>query len=114
MSASKRRGTAAETCVVNYLRDCGFTRVERRALSGPRDRGDIAGLPGVVVEVKNVKRDELAQHLDEARRERDNDGAEIGALWHKRRGRGSPGDWFVTVDGATFVVLLRHYLGLEA
>jgi hypothetical protein len=113
MSASKRRGTAAESAVVAFLREAGFVQVERRALGGARDRGDIAGLPGVVIEVKDTARMELGAHLAEALKERDNDGAQIGALWHKRRGKGSPGDWFVTVDGATFVTLLRHFMGLE-
>lgn len=113
MSASKRKGTKAESDVVAFLHAEGFTQVERRASSGAKDRGDIAGIPGVVIEVKNTQRVELAAHLDEAKTERDNDGAEIAALWHKRRGKGSPADWFVTVDGATFALLLRHYTGLH-
>lgn len=113
MSASKRKGTQAESAVVGYLRDAGFPHAERRALNGTNDRGDIAGLPGVVIEVKNTARVELAAHLDEALTERDNDGAEIAALWHKRRGKGNPKDWFVTLDGATFALLIRHYQGLD-
>lgn len=113
MSASKQKGTRAESATVDYLRSQGFPHVERRASNGVKDRGDIAGIPAVVIEVKDTRRAELAAHLDEAKVERDNDGAEIGALWHKRRGKGSPADWFVTVDGATFALLLRHYAGLE-
>lgn len=113
MSASKRKGTAAETAVVGYLRATGFPHAERRALNGASDRGDIAGIPGVVIEVKNTARIELAAHLDEALAERDNDGAEIAALWHKRRGKGNPKDWFVTLDGATFALLMRYYQGLD-
>ncbi|GAA4891087.1 hypothetical protein ACFPM3_20335 [Streptomyces coeruleoprunus] len=48
---SKSRGTAAEREVVRYLQNW-WPAAERRALSGSRDRGDVAGIPGVVVEVK--------------------------------------------------------------
>jgi hypothetical protein len=100
VSASKDKGTAAETAVVRYLREQGATQAERRALSGSQDRGDIAGVPGVVIEVKNVSRDALPGWVDEAEIERTNDGALIGVVWHKRRGKRSPADWFVTMRGS--------------
>jgi hypothetical protein len=53
MSKSKQKGTAAETAVVNWLVSKGRKHVERRSLNGVNDRGDIAGVPGVVLEVKN-------------------------------------------------------------
>lgn len=112
MSASKRKGTAAETAVVQYLRASGFAQAERRSLNGAKDRGDIAGLPGVVIEVKNCARQELASWVNEAEAERDNDGASLGVVWHKMRGRGNPGDWFVTMSGAQFAALLREQQGL--
>lgn len=112
MSASKKKGTTAETAVVNYLRAQGFTQAERRALSGHQDRGDIAGIPGAVIEVKNCARDQLAAWIDEAELEGDNDRAHTAAVWHKRRGRGSPDAWFVTMTGAHFTALLRAAMGL--
>ncbi|MFC5799098.1 hypothetical protein [Streptomyces formicae] len=51
MSKSKAKGTAAEREVVRYLKNW-WPDVERRALSGNKDKGDVAGIPGVVVEVK--------------------------------------------------------------
>ncbi|MEU4154806.1 hypothetical protein [Streptomyces antimycoticus] len=113
MSASKKKGTAAETAVVNFLRAIGFTQAERRTLNGTHDRGDIAGLPGIVIEVKNCSRQELAAWLDEAERERANDGASLGAVWHKRRGKGNPGDWFVTMSGLQFGYLLREHMEMS-
>jgi hypothetical protein len=80
---------------------------ERRALGGSLDRGDIAGLPGVVCEAKSAARLELAAWLAEAEAERVNDGADIAVVWHKRRGKGSPADGYVTMTGATLVALLR-------
>lgn len=112
MSASKRKGTAAESAVVQYLQTMGFVQAERRSLNGAKDRGDIAGLPGVVIEVKNCARQELAGWVAEAEVERDNDGASLGAVWHKRRGKGQPADWFVTMSGDQFVHLLREYMGM--
>lgn len=107
MSASKRKGTGWESAVAAYLRGQGARHVERRTLNGAKDRGDIAGLPGVVIEAKCAVRVELAAWLDEAIRERDNDGADLGVVWFKRRGHTSPGAGFVLLDGDTFVGLLR-------
>lgn len=114
MSAAKQKGTAAETAIVNYLRGSGFTQAERRTLNGAKDRGDIAGIPGVVIEVKNCARQELGGWIVEAELERDNDHASLGVVWHKRRGKGSPADWFVTMSGAQFAALLREQQGLPA
>lgn len=114
MSRSKAKGTAAETAVVRFLQAAGFTQAERRTLNGAKDRGDIAGLPGVVIEVKNCARQELAAWVAEAERERDNDNATLGVVWHKRRGKTDPADWFVTMSGHQFAALLREQQGLPA
>lgn len=106
MNRSKQKGTAAETAVVRYLHTRGWLHAERRALSGSQDRGDVAGIPGVVIEVKNCKRDELGAWVDEAEQERANDGAVHSAVWHKRRGTTDPGAWFVTMTGEQYADLL--------
>lgn len=111
MSRSKSKGTAAETAVVNVLKDAGFDHVERRALSGALDRGDIAGIVGVVIEVKNHAKIDLAQFVDEAEIEANNDGADLGVTWIKRRGKSSPLDWYVVMTGRRFVWLLRTHFG---
>lgn len=112
MSRSKAKGTAAETAVVRFLRAAGFAQAERRTLSGAQDRGDIAGVPGVVIEVKNCARDQLPAWVAEAELERDNDRASLGVVWHKRRGTTDPGRWFVTMSGDQFAALLREQQGL--
>jgi Holliday junction resolvase len=108
MSRARAKGTAWESAIVNYLRDHGWPHAERRSLSGANDRGDIAGVVGVVIEAKSVKRVELAAILDEAVVEAMNAGGAVGAAWIKRRGKTSPGGGFVLMDGATFVRLLRE------
>ncbi len=110
MSASKDKGTAGETAVVRYLRDNGFPHAERRALSGMHDKGDVAGVVDNVIEVKVVSRDALPQWIDETEVERVHANAHYGVCWHKRRGKGSPGDWFVTMTGRQWVNVL-HELG---
>jgi hypothetical protein len=107
MSKSRAKGTKAETAIVNYLRANGFPHAERRALAGSADKGDIAGVPGVVIEAKDCVRAELAAWADEAAQEAVNAGAPVGAVWFKRRGTTDPGRWFVLLDGATFCEVIR-------
>lgn len=111
---NKAKGSAAEASVVQYLQAMGFAQAERRLAGSATDRGDIAGLPGVVIEVKNCARQELAAWVGEAEVERDNDNANLGVVWHKLRGKGHPADWFVTMSGAQFTALLRDQQGLPA
>lgn len=107
MNRPKIKGTAWESTIVDYLRTNGVPHAERRAANGARDRGDVAGLPGVVIEGKNCRELDLAGWLAEAEAERANDGADIALVWHKRRGKTSAGDGYVTMTGATLVALLR-------
>jgi hypothetical protein len=107
MSRSKAKGTAAETAVVRAYIAAGAVYAERRALSGVLDRGDVAGVPGIVTEVKNVSRDGLPGWLDEAEAERVNAGADLGVVWHKRRGKADPLDWPVSMLGRQWLDILR-------
>lgn len=104
---SKRKGTSWEGDVAQFLRDNGFGPVERRALAGSNDRGDIAGIPGVVIEAKNCKTITLGAWLDEATREKVNDAADVGVVWIKRRGFTTAGRGYVVMDGWQFVDLLE-------
>jgi hypothetical protein len=106
MNRPKIKGTAAESAIVRYLQECGFADAERRAIAGVNDRGDIAGIPGVVIESKDCVRTELATWIDEARKEGATAHAPVWAVWHKRRGKGSPAEWFVTMTGEQFVHLI--------
>lgn len=88
MSASKRRGTAWESAVVAYLNDHGFPYAERRALSGVNDKGDVTGVPSVMLECKNEKQITLSTYMDEVKAQTANAGAQIGVAVVKRRNRG--------------------------
>ncbi len=107
MSRQRAKGTAWESGICRFLAEQGFPHVERRALAGTSDRGDIAGIVGWVIEAKNCKRMDLAGWVDEATLEQANDGAEFSAVWHHRVGRAHPEAGYVTMTGATFVRLLR-------
>lgn len=69
MSKSKARGTDTETKVVRFLREFGFHEVERRALRGELDAGDIAGISGVCIEVKGDRSNKVAAWKVETVRE---------------------------------------------
>jgi hypothetical protein len=107
MSANKQRGTRWESAIVAFLIDEGFTYAERRALSGAHDKGDVTGIPGVVIEAKSQNRQSLAEWLDEAEQERDNAKADHGVVWFKRRGFTSPGRGYVLMSGDDYVWLLK-------
>lgn len=104
---SKQRGTAWESALVTYLIDSGWPHCERRALNGNLDKGDIAGIPGVMIEAKNCKALTIPAWIDEAEAEKRNARATVGVVWWKRRGKSDPGKGFVTMTGAQFVELLR-------
>ncbi len=108
VSRARAKGTAWEAAVCAFLRSCGWPHAERRALNGAKDRGDLAGVAGVVCEMKSAAKVELAAWLDEAKVERDNDRADLGVVWFKRRGKSSPADGFVLMDGATFTMMLKE------
>ena len=107
-ASAKSAGTAWETSIVRALVFLGWEHAERRRLSGVDDRGDVAGIPGLVIEAKNTRAMNLAAAVDEANRERDNAGALHGVAWIKRAGRASALDGYVVMDGHTFVLLLKE------
>lgn len=116
LANNKRKGAAFEQAVADFLAHRFNQHVERRHLAGAADRGDIAGFTvndqRVVVECKNTAKLELAAHLEEAERERQNDKAAVGILVQKRRGVGMDSDekvgkQFVVMTLETFSNLLR-------
>ena len=105
-----RRGAQWETDVVAFLKANGFPAAERRVREGAKDRGDIAGIPGVVIECKNEARINLPGYLREAEAERVNADAAIAPVFVKRRGKGVK-DGYMVMDIETGVWMLRHMQG---
>lgn len=110
-AASKAKGRSAENAIVEWLREHGFPHAERRRMAGIHDRGDIAGVPGLVIEAKNAERIDLAGWTDEAVREARMD--EYPVVWAKRRGRSSPGQWYVIMTGLDFTEMFRELKGVK-
>lgn len=107
MSAARKKGSAWESACVAFLQSKGWVHAERRALSGNKDKGDLAGLPGVVIECKSQSRHSIAEWLDEAAVERDNADADLAVVWFKRRGFTSPAKGYVLMTGEDLVWLLK-------
>lgn len=80
---SKAKGTAAEREVVRYLQNW-WPAAERRALSGNKDKGDVAGIPGVVVEVKAAVTQLVPAWKRETLKEMENAGVQHCVLVVKR------------------------------
>lgn len=103
---SKRKGTAWESSVVDYLQTHGFPYAERRALNGSQDKGDVAGIPGVVLECKAEKAITLADYMDEVAVEQANARAQIGAAVVKRRNQ-PVGRAYVVMELHEFVKVIK-------
>lgn len=69
MNRAKAKGTGWEVRVRDFLRENGHPNAERLPSESTKDRGDIAGIPGWVVECKNHRQIDLAGWCDEAERE---------------------------------------------
>lgn len=108
MSKARQKGTAAETAVVKYLQERGYTWAERRALAGVLDKGDITGIPGVVFEVKDCAKVELAKWVDELKAEMINAKVSTGTVVRKRRGTMDVGEWFAILPFRLYVDLLQR------
>jgi len=108
MSKSKQKGTSAETAVVNWLVSKGRKHVERRSLNGASDRGDIAGIPEVVLEIKNCVKMELSGWLKELEVEMINDKAKTGVVIHKKKGTTDVGLWYATMPVGVWYKLLEE------
>ena len=108
MSKSKQKGTLAETAVADYLRQT-FPAVERRTLSGKNDKGDIAGVPNSVVEVKNQRTYKIHEWMKETETERINAGADLGILVIKPNGVGVAhiNYWWAVVSLETITKLIE-------
>ena len=82
---------------MRYLQDNGFIHAERRALHGINDKGDITGIPGVVIEVKNHAKLTLAEWVKELQQEMVNANADFGFVVAKKKGTTNPAEWYAVM-----------------
>lgn len=104
---NKTKGNAAERAVVNYLRENGFPYAERARSGWADDRGDIDGLPGVCIEVKNERRIDLSGYVTELLREKIAGRATTGVVIVKKRGTSDVGSWYAVAPVSLWVDLLK-------
>ena len=109
MSKSKQKGTLAETAVADYLRQT-FPAVERRALSGVNDKGDISNVPGCVIEVKNQRSYKIHEWMKETETERINAKSNLGILVIKPNGVGvaNTNQWWAVVSLEAITKLIEE------
>ena len=105
-SPQKRKGSAAELAVAKWLNRLGWVHAERSRAGWTDDRGDIDGIPGVCIEVKNEKRIDLPGYLRELEVEMRNAKAWAGAVIVKRRGSTDPADWYAVMPAQKWAELL--------
>ena len=112
-ASAKKAGTTFERQVADYLAQHIDDRIDRRAKTGSKDRGDIAGVriwgQRLVLECKNTTRLNLAGWMNQAEIERGNDDALAGLIIHKRHGNNQPGDQWVTTTLRELTALLNGY-----
>ncbi len=97
-STAKAKGTATETALVRYLhQEWGLVGIERRRLAGANDRGDLAGWPGVCVEIKSGASLDLPGWLRELDVEADNADAETGFVAVRPKGLPDPAEWYAVM-----------------
>jgi len=107
MSAmSRRKGAAAENEVIKHLRTAGFPYAERRLTGSDDPYGDVAGIPGVVIEVKNHATLDLAGWVNQLLEELVAADADTGAVIHKRKGHTDVANWYATLPASLYFRLL--------
>ena len=111
-ASAKAAGTRFATSIATYLAEqLDDDRIERRATTGAKDRGDIAAVrhlgQRVVIEAKDYGGRILAgTWLNEAEIERGNDDAGVGLVIAKRRGLADPADQLVIMTVRDLVSLM--------
>ena len=106
-NANKAKGARAERQVADYLIERGVV-VERIPAGATADRGDLwlEGVSMPTIDVKDRAQMALGAWIDRAAEQAENARRPFGVVWHKRKQKGSPADWYVTMTGAAFVDLI--------
>jgi hypothetical protein len=105
-SPQKRKGHAAELAVVKWLRRYGI-KADRVQAGSHRDKGDVTGWPGVVIEVKDRKAHSWHGHFAQLRAQIINADAYTGVIIAKRPGLTDVGEWMAVMPVAEWFNLMQ-------
>lgn len=109
-TSAKVAGSRFERQIADHLAEHVDDRIDRRVKTGAADKGDIAGLrhlgQRVVVECKNTSRINLSTWMSEAHTAMGNDDAGVALITHKRHGKSSAGEQWVTLTVDDLIALL--------
>lgn len=104
---SKTKGRTWENAIVEWLDSRIRQEPERRRLAGVNDKGDIAGIPKLVIEAKNTRQYDIPGWMREADRESVNAKADFGVVWMRLMGQ-------VKVDNSVVLMRPKDFLNLLA
>lgn len=108
-STAKSKGRDTENRFVSYARTAwGLVNIERRRLTGSSDMGDIAGWPGVCVEIKSGARTNIAGWLTELAVEKSNSHATTGFVAVRPKGKPDPEDWYCVLPLPALMALMAE------
>lgn len=110
MSAkSRRKGARCENDVVNWLREQGFPHAERRIAGMDNDTGDITGIPGLVIEVKDRQKHDFPAYMRQLTEEMTAADVDTGLVIAKKKGTTNVGEWYAMMPVELAIELLRYY-----
>ena len=100
----RRKGATAERDVVSWLRDNGFPDARRYLAGDGRQPGDVDGVAGVAIEIKNQRTLALPAWLRQAE---DEARGNLPVVFHKPIGVTDVARWHATTYVEHFVELIR-------
>ena len=103
-NSSKRKGDVWERECAAWCRRNGYPEVERMRAGWAEDRGDLDGVPGLVIECKAVKTPLWGAWLSSLDWKMGNAGARDGVLWVKRQGVADPGEGLIVQRARNYFV----------
>lgn len=111
---SRTKGVVAERHVVTYLRGRGFAGVERAVRTGYRttdrtaaDPGDLTGIPGVIVSVKDTQTHYVDAWLRELDEMDPGDTLALRLLVIKRKYKADAGQWRCLMRYPTLAAMVQ-------
>ena len=109
--SAKAAGSSFESLIAKGLAEAlDDDRIERRAKSGAKDRGDVSGVrvhgQKLVIEAKNCARSDIPGWIREAHIEAGNDDALCGVVIAKRRGTTDPMRQYVHMEVRDLLALI--------